>query len=476
MGEPAIQFQHLLDIAPDAMIISDERGKIILANRQVEKLFGYLPGEIVNQSIEMLIPEEFRGAHIRHREQYITEPRTRSMGEELQLYGLRKDKTRFPVEISLSPLKTDQGFLVAAAVRDVTLIKKSEQKFKSLLDAAPDAVIIVDNKGIIQMVNLQTEQLFGYRREDIVGKEVEMLIPPELAGKHVQHRAAYASAPKVRSMGSGLELHAIRKDGTSFPVEISLSPLETEEGMLISAAVRDISERKRLEAELRKTTEEIEAFTYSVSHDLRAPLRGIIGYTTILEEDYASHLDDEGKRITAAIISNTQKMGHLIDDLLAFSRLNKQELAKTTIETSELVNQIIENIIHSQPEKQIHWELGELPEIKADLNTIRQVWINLLQNAVKYSGKKSLQQIQISGKKENDRIVFKVSDNGVGFDPRYSHKLFKVFQRLHADEEFEGTGVGLALVHKIIQRHGGTVWAESTPGEGASFYFSLPVN
>lgn len=475
MEEPVLQFQQLLDIAPDGMIISDEQGRIILANRQVETLFGYQPGEIINQSIEMLIPEEFRKTHTLHRESYVTEPRTRSMGEGLQLLGLRKDNSKFPVEISLSPIKTARGILVAAAVRDVTIIRKSEQKFKSLLDAAPDAVIIVDRNGLIQMVNQQTEKLFGYTREEMIGKEVEILIPQELAGKHLGHRAAYTQTPKVRSMGSGLELNAVRKNGTQFPVEISLSPLDTEEGILISAAVRDITERKKLEAELRKSNEEIEAFTYSVSHDLRAPLRGIIGYTAILAEDYGPRLDEEGKRLAAAIISNTQKMGHLIDDLLAFSRLNKQELAKTRLNTAELVMEIIDGINRAQPAKNIRWNTGELPDVSADLNTIRQVWINLIQNAVKYSGKSASPQISIEGRQDQQQIIFMVKDNGVGFDQKYSHKLFKVFQRLHSEDEFEGTGVGLALVHKIIQRHGGEVWAESSVGEGARFYFSLPA-
>ena len=476
MEEPFTYLQQLLHIAPDAMIISNEQGRIILVNRQAETLFGYQPGEILNQPIEILIPEEFRNTHILHRDRYITEPRTRPMGEGFQLYGLRKDNTRFPVEISLSPINTETGLMVAAAVRDITLIRKSEQKFRSLLDAAPDAIVIVDRNGKIQMVNLQTEKLFGYKREEMIGKEVEILLPREVAGKHLVHREAYIQSPKVRSMGSGLELHAVRKNGTQFPVEISLSPLDTEDGILISAAVRDITERKRLESELRKSNEEIEAFTYSVSHDLRAPLRGIIGYTTILSEDYGPQLDEEGKRITAAIISNTQKMGHLIDDLLAFSRLNKQELAKTRVNSRELVSEVI-NALNRGPENPgLQWNIGELPDVQADQNTIRQVWINLIQNAVKYSGKSPSPQISVSGYRQPQRIVFEVRDNGVGFDQKYSHKLFKVFQRLHSQDEFEGTGVGLALVHKIIQRHGGEVWAESEVGKGARFFFSLPAD
>jgi light-regulated signal transduction histidine kinase (bacteriophytochrome) len=269
-------------------------------------------------------------------------------------------------------------------------------------------------------------------------------------------------------------LHAIKKDGTKFPVEISLSPLHTEEGILVSASVRDITGRKELENELRKSTAEMEAFTYSVSHDLRAPLRGIIGFTNILEEDYASKLDDEARRITSVIKNNTLKMGHLIDDLLAFSRMGKREIVKTDVNTNNLVEELINEMSLQNNDKTIKWNIGYLYNVKADITTIRQVLINLISNAIKYSAKKDEQLIGIGSFKRDSEIVFYVKDNGVGFDEAYKHKLFKVFQRLHGAEEFEGTGIGLALVDKIVSKHGGKVWAEGKQDEGACFYFSLP--
>jgi light-regulated signal transduction histidine kinase (bacteriophytochrome) len=276
-------------------------------------------------------------------------------------------------------------------------------------------------------------------------------------------------------MGAGIELNAVKKNGTRFPVEISLSPIQTEEGMLVSASVRDISLRKGLENELKKTNAELEAFTYSVSHDLRAPLRGIIGFTAILEEDYSSKLDDEARRITTVIKNNTLKMGHLIDALLAFSRMGKQEIMKTQINTQSMVNEIVTELIHqNNGHTTIEWNIHALPPVNADINTIRQVWINLISNAIKYSGNKQQPNIEIDSESRNGQIVFSVKDNGVGFDQQYSHKLFKVFQRLHGPEEFEGTGVGLALVEKIVSRHGGKVWAKGEIDKGACFYFSLP--
>jgi len=353
----------------------------------------------------------------------------------------------------------------------------NEEKFRALLDAAPDATVIVDESGLIKMVNHQTENLFGYRRNELIGKPVEILMPASLKGAHEMHRNSYMKAARVRSMGEGLELNAVKKNGLSFPVEISLSPIRTQEGMMVSASVRDITNRKTLETELKKTNAELEAFTYSVSHDLRAPLRGIIGFTTILEEDYASKLDDEARRITGIIKENTEKMGHLIDDLLAFSRMGKQELMKTELLTDKVIDEVIAELTtqnSSRTTGQITWNIGPLPPVFADKNTLRQVWINLLSNAIKYSSTRSQPIIAIDTYRENNFIVFRIKDNGVGFDAQYSSKLFKVFQRLHSPEEFEGTGVGLALVEKVISRHGGRVWAEGRVGEGATFYFSLP--
>lgn len=256
--------------------------------------------------------------------------------------------------------------------------------------------------------------------------------------------------------------------------------------------VDDISERKQAEsrirkinaeleekvekrtAELRKSNEELEAFSYSVSHDLRAPLRGILGFTSILEEEYNPKLDEEGKRITAVIRSNTLKMGELIDDLLLFSRMSRQELQLSNVDSAELVAQVIAEVGRSHPGKSIVWDSGPLACVRADPSSLRQVWRNLLSNAVKYSGNRDTIEVSIHSEKADRATIFSVRDNGVGFDPRYSAKLFGVFQRLHSAEEFEGTGVGLAIVERIVSKHGGKVWGDSKPGEGACFYFSIP--
>ncbi|MFI5530604.1 PAS domain S-box protein [Kitasatospora sp. NPDC051853] len=253
------RFRGLLEAAPDAMVIVDGAGLIRLVNAQTESLFGYRRSELLGQPVELLIPGRFRGLHGKHREGYASARQVRPMGAGLELHGLRKDGTEFPVEISLSPLETTDGLLVSAAVRDVSDRKAAEQRFRGLLEAAPDAMVIVDGAGLIRLVNAQTESLFGYRRSELLGQPVELLIPGRFRGLHGKHREGYASARQVRPMGAGLELHGLRKDGTEFPVEISLSPLETTDGLLVSAAVRDVSDRKAAEQHINQLAALVES-------------------------------------------------------------------------------------------------------------------------------------------------------------------------------------------------------------------------
>jgi diguanylate cyclase (GGDEF)-like protein/PAS domain S-box-containing protein len=237
----------LLELAPDAMVIAGHDGRIVLVNDQTVNLFGYDRDELIGSTIELLVPERFRERHSSHRSIYATDPHTRAMGQGLELFGRRKDATEFPVEISLSPLGTSAGPLVASAIRDITARKRSDEQFRALLEAAPDAMVIVDAGGEIVLVNAQTERLFGYDREELLGQPVELLVPERFRGRHASHRHGYGADPHTRSMGEGLELYGRRRDGSEFPVEISLSPLETEDGTLVSSAIRDITARRKAE-------------------------------------------------------------------------------------------------------------------------------------------------------------------------------------------------------------------------------------
>jgi PAS domain S-box-containing protein len=253
LADREVVYRKLIEAAPDAIVIANQEGNIVLLNAQAEKLFGYKRAELLDQSVEILIPERARGKHRFHRADYMSGPVSRPMETDLELYGLRKDGTEFPAEISLSPIQTPSGWLIASAIRDVTERRRAQQRIRTLLDSAPDAMVVVGEGGRIVLVNSQTEKLFGYERTELLGQPVEVLIPERFWAGHRDHRGKYKSHPQVRPMGAGLDLYGIRKDGTEFPVEISLSPQHAEDGVLVSATIRDVTQRKRVENALRQS-------------------------------------------------------------------------------------------------------------------------------------------------------------------------------------------------------------------------------
>jgi PAS domain S-box-containing protein len=370
----------------------------------------------------------------------------------------------------------------------------AEAKFRGLLEFAPDAFVIVNREGRIILVNAQTEKLFGYVREELIGQSVEMLMPEGFRSQHVGHRTQYATDPRPRAMGACLDLLARRKDGSNVSIDISLGSLMAGDEMLMTAAVRDITEHKQALAEIRKlnaelehrvvertseleaTNKELEAFSYSVSHDLRAPLRAIDGFSRILMEEYAPHLPEEAGRYLRLVRSNTQAMGHLVDDLLAFARLSRQPLKKQLVAPADLVRQCLDELRSEQEGRGVKITIGALPVCQADPALLKQVWINLLANALKFTREREIAFIEIGSRTDDARPgepVYFVKDNGTGFDMQYADKLFGVFQRLHRAEDYEGTGVGLAIVQRIIHRHGGRVWADAAVGHGATVYLTL---
>lgn len=481
------KFKALLESAPDAMIIVNREGRIELINAQTEKLFGYTREELLGKGMDILVPERFRGRHGGHREGFFRSPKTREMGAGLELYGLRKNGTEFPVEISLSPLETPEGALVSSAIRDITTRKKAEDKFRALLQSAPDAMVIVNKDGEIVLVNSQTEQLFGYSAEELLDKKVEILIPDRYRGRHPTHRGGFFADPKLRPMGAGLELFARRKDGTEFPVEISLSPLETEDGVLVSSAIRDVTERKKAEealarqrnelaqsnAELAAANTELEAFSYSISHDLRAPLRGIDGFSQALLEDYSDRLDGNGKQHLERVRTAAQRMAALIDDLLALSRITRAEIQRQPVDLSEMARSVVQDLSRQDPVRKVEFVIAPGLQAEADVRLMRTVLENLLGNAWKFTSRCPQARIEFGRTHANGLSPFFVRDNGAGFDPAYASRLFGAFQRLHAAAEFPGTGVGLASVQRIIHRHGGRVWGMSAVNQGATFFFTL---
>ncbi len=388
-----------------------------------------------------------------------------------------------------------KGFF--ALVQDISARKQAEiallessLQFRTLFEASPDANLLIDPYGTWPILDCNTAacQMNGYTRDELVGKPINILNSNPLPSTELDEYLA-----NIRQAGVlRFETRHRRKDGTEFLIEVSNSLLTLGGRDVLLGIDRDITERKQAEDQIRHLNEqleqrvmertaqleaankELEAFSYSVSHDLRAPLRAIDGYTRILVEDYEASLDAEGKRISGVISAEARRMGQLIDDLLAFSRLGRKEMHSSRINMKELATSVFNELVKEEDQGRIDFQVTRLPAAQADSSLIRQVWTNLLSNAIKFTSKKERALIKVGSQQSKGEYIYYVKDTGAGFDMEYVDKLFGVFQRLHGESEFEGTGVGLAIVQRIIRRHGGRVWAEGEPEKGATFYFTLP--
>lgn len=377
--------------------------------------------------------------------------------------------------------------------RSIRDIEQAQQKFKGLLESAPDAIVIVGEKGIIQMINNQCENIFGYKKEELEGCNVEMLLPERYRNKHPEHRQLFFNNPRARPMGASLELLGLRKNGEEFPVEISLSPLQTEEGILVTAAIRDISEKKHLEneikevnlslekkvkqrtAELEIKNKELEQFAYVASHDLQEPLRTTSSFVELLRKQYYNKIDENADRYINYVVQASDRMKTLIQDLLDYSRIGREkqfEPVDCNIALSEVLADLNEVIKENHAEIIAH----RLPIVKAFPTELKLLFQNLISNSIKFQKAGIAPNIEISATKENGLWHFQFRDNGIGIDKQYEERIFIIFKRLHNRSVYEGSGIGLAHCKKIVELHGGKIWVESEAGKGSTFHFTIAIN
>jgi PAS domain S-box-containing protein len=372
-------------------------------------------------------------------------------------------------------------------------LRESKEKLHLIIDTSPVGICTVDPLGNFVTTNLAYERLVGYSKEELRGLSFFDVTHPDNRPKN---KKLFQDMFSLKTTNFFMEKRYIRKDGAMIEVAVHATGIMDADGnaRFGTAFVKDITEGKQAEEqikELNRTLEqrikdrtkqldsankELEAFSYSVSHDLRAPLRAIDGFARILLEDHTERLDQEGRRILNVIGSNVQKMGRLIDDLLAFSRLDRKKIKTSNVDMNQLTDELIGELNVDFGERVVNFNIKSLPDSNCDRAMLREVFFNLMSNALKFTRGKNPAMIEITGKVDDDEHIYSISDNGVGFDMKYADKLFKVFQRLHSSQEFEGTGIGLALARRIVKKHGGRIWAEGTVDKGAIFYFSLPKN
>lgn len=474
----------VLDESPDAVIATTPEGKVLYWSKGAEATFGYAAAEAVGRRVDdIIVPPEHQPE-----ERRILEEALKTGFSTHESVRFRKDGSRVYVDISFKSAYDDQGAVkfVVRDEKDVTQLrvrreaKLVDARFRALLEAMPDAIVIVNLAGCVVFSNSRADALFGYRRGDLQGKPVEQLLPDRYRNEHVVHQSRFFSAPRSRPQGTELELCGLHRDGTEFPVEISLSPLETEEGMLVSSAIRDITERKRVEralheknVELEAANKELEAFDYSISHDLRAPLNRIEGFSTMLGEEYGDKLDARGRDLLLRIAEARRSMDQLVGDLFALSTSTRGELRRSAVDVSALAELVVATLRKTEPQREMEFIAPAAMTVRADPGLLRVVLENLLGNAWKFTRRRARPRIEMGCVKRLGDLVFFVRDNGAGFDIARADKLFTPFQRLHSRNDFEGTGIGLATVQRIVRRHGGRVWAEATVDRGATFFFTL---
>jgi PAS domain S-box-containing protein len=648
--ESAARYRGCLEAVPDAMVVVDHGGRMVLVNAQVEKQFGYRRDELVGQKIKNIIPDGFAERLIADSTRSVAEAAAQQIGMGIELKGRRKDGSEFPIAIMLSPLESLEGVLVAAAIRDISArktaeahlvkaeakrqlvensLRESEERYRMLLDgiedyaifmmdpegqvlnwnagaellkgykadeiigrnfscffpledieqgrpkeilrltamsgrheeqgmrvrkdgsqflasltftalhdqagnlrgfsefshdlteskesaaryrglleAAPDAMVVVNQAGEIVLVNAQVEKQFGYRRNELVGQKVRNIIPQGFAERLIADSNRSVADALAQQIGMGIELSGRRKDGSEFPIEIMLSPLESAKGILVTAAIRNISARKkseqhntnlenqatylnrsREELELRvaeRTNElavanqvleesnlELKQFAYVASHDLQSPLRSISGFVQLLKLEYEGKLDEQAQDWIRRTVRAIVQMQTLIRDLLSYSRVDARSGPFVEIPFLDIVNDalsILESSIHDSG-GQVTW--SQLPNITGDRSQLVQLIQNLVGNGLSYRSDKP-PHIHISAKRSGKEWVFSVQDNGIGIDPKHCDQIFEIFKRLHTQKEHPGTGIGLAVCRRVVNRHGGKIWVESEPGHGSTFHFTIP--
>lgn len=470
----------ILSSSNEAIIVVDNDGDIVYANNKAENLFVYEDGEMVGRKVESLMPAALRRKHKAHRKRFAESPRFRPLMSGLKLKGLRKDGRVFDAEIALTPVQSGDELLVSSTVRDISVDDSSEAYFRNVLESAPDAMVIIDHYGKIAIVNGQAEQMFGYTREEMLGKEIEFLLPDDVHDKHISHRTAYSRDPRLRPMGIGMDLRGKRKDGSSFPVEISLSPVTSATGAFVSSVIRDVSARKKLEKDLIAAREEAErankansAFLAAASHDLRQPVQALSLLTGALRRTAKDSLVLE---MVESQQHSLDAMTNLLNSLLDISRLDagKVEPEIEDFPIQRLIDRLSAEFSRQAMQKELQFSACACDTIvRSDPNMLGEIIQNLVSNAIQYTDKGN---VTLTCNEDGGQLEIGIRDTGIGIEPEHIEQIFQEFHQIKTPgRDKEGFGLGLAIVKRMADLLDHDVAVQSEPGKGSTFSVSLPV-
>jgi PAS domain S-box-containing protein len=486
LGEHALQeseerYRLLLDGIPDyAIFMMDAQGRILSWNAGAERIKGYRADEIIGHNFSCFFPQK---EIERGRPEEILRMCAANGPHEEQGMRVRKDGSQFMASVTFTALRDRSGNLKGFSEfsHDLSERRESEARYRGLLEAAPDAMVVVNASGEIVLLNVRAEKEFGYRRDELVGQDVMNIIPEGFAERIIADGTRSAAEALAQQIGTGIELVGRRKDGSEFPIELMLSPLESAGGILVTAAIRDISGRKnsaehlvKTVGELKRSNDELQQFAYVASHDLQEPLRMVASYTQLLGKRYKGRLDSDADEFIAFAVDGCNRMQGLIEDLLAYSRAGTNGQTLCEVSSENALRQALTNLKASIEQSGAVVTHDGLPPIRMDETQLTQVFQNLVGNAIKYRGAETPQVHVSASQNAANEWVFSVKDNGLGIDPQYFERIFVLFQRLHGRNEFEGTGIGLAICKKVLERVGGRIWVESELKLGSTFYFALP--